>query len=42
MASRVLFISEGRMVFDGPIEEVTKQGKSLDQRFRECHGNNGG
>ena len=35
MANRVLFISEGRMVFDGPIQEVTKQGKSLDQRFRE-------
>ncbi len=40
MASRVLFISEGRMVFDGPIKEVTKQGKSLDQRFRELSGNN--
>jgi ABC-2 type transport system ATP-binding protein len=42
MANRVLFISEGRMVFDGPIQEVTKQGKSLDQRFRELSGNNGG
>jgi ABC-2 type transport system ATP-binding protein len=39
MASRVLFISEGRMVFDGPITEMTKQGKSLDQRFRELSGN---
>jgi ABC-2 type transport system ATP-binding protein len=35
MASRVLFISQGRMVFDGPIKEATKDGKSLDQRFRE-------
>ncbi len=42
MASRVLFISEGRLVFDGPIKEVTKQGKSLDQRFRELSRNNGG
>ena len=24
MASRVLFISQGRMVFDGPIKEVTR------------------
>jgi ABC-2 type transport system ATP-binding protein len=40
MASRVLFINEGRLVFDGPIKEVTKQGKSLDQRFRELSANN--
>lgn len=39
MASRVLFISQGRMAFDGPIKEVTKNGKSLDQWFRELSGN---
>ncbi len=35
MASRVLFINEGRIVFDGPIKELTKDGKPLDQHFRE-------
>jgi ABC-2 type transport system ATP-binding protein len=35
MASRVLFINEGRLVFDGSIKELTKDGKPLDQRFRE-------
>jgi len=35
MASRVLFINEGRLVFDGSIKELTKDGKPLDQHFRE-------
>lgn len=35
MASRVLFINEGRMVFDGPVAELMKDGKPLDQHFRE-------
>jgi ABC-2 type transport system ATP-binding protein len=35
MASRALFINEGRLVFDGSIEELTKGGKPLDVRFRE-------
>lgn len=35
MASRVLFINEGRMVYDGTIKELTKDGKPLDQHFRE-------
>jgi ABC-2 type transport system ATP-binding protein len=35
MAGRVLFINEGRLVFDGPIKELTKNGKPLDERFRE-------
>jgi ABC-2 type transport system ATP-binding protein len=34
MASRVLFINEGRMVFDGPIKELTKDGRPLDEHFR--------
>ena len=33
MASRVLFINEGRLVFDGPIKELTKDGKPLDVAF---------
>jgi ABC-2 type transport system ATP-binding protein len=35
MARRVLFIDEGRLVFDGPISDLTKGGKHLDQSFRE-------
>jgi ABC-2 type transport system ATP-binding protein len=35
MASRALFINEGRLVFDGTIAELTKGGKRLDERFRE-------
>jgi ABC-2 type transport system ATP-binding protein len=35
MASRVLFIHEGRIVYDGSIEQLTKDGKPLDQHFRE-------
>ena len=35
MASRVLFINEGRLIFDGPIKELTKDGKPLDEHFRE-------
>ena len=34
MAGRVLFIDEGRVIFDGPIKEFAK-GKPLDERFRE-------
>ncbi len=33
MTSRVLFISEGRLVFDGPITELTAGG-NLDEAFR--------
>ena len=33
MASRVLFINEGRLRFDGPPSELTKDGKSLDEHF---------
>jgi len=35
MASRVLFIDEGRLTYDGPIDKLTAGGKPLDQRFRE-------
>ena len=35
MANRVLFISEGRIIFDGPISELTKDGRPLDVHFRE-------
>jgi ABC-2 type transport system ATP-binding protein len=35
MARRVLFIDEGRLVFDGPISDLTKGGKHLDASFRE-------
>lgn len=35
MASRVLFIDEGKLTYDGPIDKLTEGGKRLDQRFRE-------
>jgi len=38
MAGRVLFIDEGRLVFDGPVGDLTRGGKHLDQCFRELTG----
>jgi len=35
VASRVLFINEGRLVFDGAIAEFKKQGTDIEARFRE-------
>jgi ABC-2 type transport system ATP-binding protein len=35
MANRVLFIDEGRIVFDGPVAELTKDGRPLDEQFRK-------
>jgi ABC-2 type transport system ATP-binding protein len=35
MASRVLFINEGRLVFDGSVAKLTEGGRPLDERFRE-------
>jgi ABC-2 type transport system ATP-binding protein len=35
IASRVLFITEGRLVFDGPVSELTAGGRNLDTRFHE-------
>jgi ABC-2 type transport system ATP-binding protein len=35
MASRVLFINEGRLKFDGKPSELLRDGKSLDQHFHE-------
>jgi ABC-2 type transport system ATP-binding protein len=35
MSQRVLFIDEGRLVFDGPIGDLTRGGKRLEQSFRE-------
>jgi len=34
MASRVLFINEGRLVYDGSIKELTGDQKPLDEHFR--------
>lgn len=33
LAGRVLFIHEGRLVFDGPTSELTKNGRPLDEQF---------
>ena len=38
MASRVLFIDEGKLVYDGTIEDLTGGGKHLDELFREMTG----
>ena len=38
MASRVLFIDEGRLVRDVPIDTLTARGKHLDETFRELTG----
>jgi ABC-2 type transport system ATP-binding protein len=38
MATRALFIDEGRLVFDGSVSELTAGGKHLDERFRELTG----
>jgi ABC-2 type transport system ATP-binding protein len=38
MTSRVLFIDEGRLIFDGSVAELTSGGKALDERFRELTG----
>jgi ABC-2 type transport system ATP-binding protein len=35
VASRVLFINEGRIVFDGTIDAFKSKGSDLDLRFRE-------
>jgi ABC-2 type transport system ATP-binding protein len=33
IASRVLFINEGRLVYDGPVANLTGDGESLDDKF---------
>jgi ABC-2 type transport system ATP-binding protein len=33
IASRVIFIHEGRLVFDGPVAELTADGQALDASF---------
>ncbi|MGQ9503546.1 MAG: ABC transporter ATP-binding protein [Thermogutta sp.] len=38
MATRILFINDGRLIFDGAIEDVVRNGKPLDEWFRELSG----
>jgi ABC-2 type transport system ATP-binding protein len=38
MASRVVFIDEGRLKYDGTVAELTKDGKTLDDQFRKLTG----
>lgn len=38
MATRILFINDGRLVFDGPVEEVVRNGKPMDEWFRSLSG----
>lgn len=34
MANRILFISEGRLVYDGSVEQLLENGETLDSQFR--------
>ena len=38
MASRVFFINEGRLVYDGAFSKLTSDGVPLDEHFRELSG----
>ncbi len=38
MASRVILIHEGRLVYDGPVSELDKTGKGLDDAFARLTG----
>jgi ABC-2 type transport system ATP-binding protein len=35
IASRVLFIDEGRLAYDGPVSELLADGRGLDKHFHE-------
>ncbi len=35
MADRMLFIDEGRLVFDGPVNKLLDDGRPLEEHFRE-------
>ena len=35
IASRVLFINEGRLVFDGPVDQFVADAKNMDERFHQ-------
>lgn len=35
MATRILFIDDGRLVFDGSVEDVIRSGKPMDEWFRD-------
>jgi ABC-2 type transport system ATP-binding protein len=35
MANRVLFINEGRLIYDGSVADLTGDGKPLEEHFRE-------
>ncbi|MDO4574756.1 MAG: ABC transporter ATP-binding protein [Planctomycetia bacterium] len=41
MASRILFLSEGRLQYDGPFDKLLENGETLEARFRELSGRNG-
>ena len=34
MASRVILINEGQLVYDGPMDELAEEGEPLDAAFR--------
>ena len=38
MASRVILINEGRLVYDGPLDDLDPTNKGLDQVFADLTG----
>ena len=38
MASRAIFITEGRIIYDGTLRELFKEGEDLEAHFRELCG----
>jgi len=41
MANRVIFINEGRLVYDGPVAELSADGKGLDVAFQQLTSDGG-
>jgi ABC-2 type transport system ATP-binding protein len=41
IASRVVFINEGRLVYDGPVDQLATDAMQLDEKFHELTGTAG-
>ena len=38
MAGRVILVNHGRVIFDGSVQEMIKDGQDMDARFRQLTG----
>ena len=38
IASRVILVNQGRVVFDGSVQEMQKEGQDMEVRFRQLTG----